>query len=126
MRDSQEDQISEVVSNSLDLTSGPDATQIDDTRKSTESRGLRMEGDLILNRYLLIERLGKGTQGEVWKVFDQQVKMQSALKFLPPDFQHSPAKHAELTHHRAVNYRAVNSCAPPVLSVDWDSFPQTL
>ncbi|MEY4567217.1 MAG: hypothetical protein RLY14_2187 [Planctomycetota bacterium] len=111
MRDSQEEQVSEAVSNSLDLTKGPDATQIDGTRKSTESKGLRMEGDLILNRYLLIERLGKGTQGEVWKVFDQQVKMQSALKFLPPDFQHSPAKHAELTrcfrlcyalHHRGL------------------------
>jgi serine/threonine protein kinase len=77
----------------MDLTRGPDDTAY--TPTDTTSNNLS-QGVIIRNRYLLLEKLGRGTQGEVWKAFDSKVSMHFALKFLLDKTIDSPRNQADL------------------------------
>ena len=42
-------------------------------------------GSTFANRYQIIEELGKGGMGKVYKVFDQEVQAKMALKLIKPE-----------------------------------------
>ena len=47
-------------------------------------------GDLIQERYLLEERLGKGGMGEVWRAHDERLKRTVAIKLIAPHLTDDP------------------------------------
>ncbi len=52
------------------------------------------QGDVINNRYEVLELLGEGAQGEVWKTRDRREGDLAAVKVLPPDQYQEDVKHA--------------------------------
>ena len=46
-------------------------------------------GDLIMNRYKVLSKLGQGGMGVVYKCFDETAGVEIALKALPPELSHN-------------------------------------
>jgi len=60
------------------------------------------EGQLINDRYLILQKIGSGSYGEVYKAYDQNIKIDKALKFIESNqetnFEDEAKILATLTH----------------------------
>ena len=65
-------------------------------------------GTLLGGRYRIVERLGHGGMGQVYRADDLKLGQQVALKFLPPDVDKDPARltqlHTEVRMARQVSH----------------------
>ena len=59
-------------------------------RRDRKPDGVFEPGDLIMNRYKVICKLGQGGMGAVYKCFDETAGIEVALKALPPELSNDP------------------------------------
>jgi predicted Ser/Thr protein kinase len=80
-----------------------------DTRRTPRSSGSRarssgsgpgpvrfLPGDVLADRFRIVEPLGRGGMGEVYRADDLQLDQPVALKFLPVDLQHDEGRRERL------------------------------
>ena len=73
-------------------------------------------GDIILNRYELLEKLGSGAMGMVFKCRDQVSQVEYALKMVPPEL----ARDAEAMEEVRENFQLVHGLKHPnIASMDF-------
>jgi serine/threonine-protein kinase len=83
-------------------------------RPLDRSRRLPTEPGRRVGRYCLIERLGQGSQAEVWKAFRDGIEDDHlALKLLPPGFARDPKRLAQFRHEAE---RGARISGPAVVS----------
>jgi eukaryotic-like serine/threonine-protein kinase len=87
-------------------------------------------GNRISNRYTLLEKLGVGGQGEVWRARDEARGVELALKLLSPGFARNEAVWAALEHEHAVvsrlNHPGILKIYPPQREGDSAVLPMDL
>ena len=79
-------------------------------------RGELQPGDVILGRYELLEKLGSGAMGMVFKCRDQVSRVEYALKMVPPEL----ARDAEAMEEVRENFQLVHGLKHPnIASMDF-------
>ena len=92
----------------------PDMTM--DNRHGRHEHGNLNVGDVVLNRYELLEKLGSGAMGVVFKCRDQVSLVEYALKMVPPEL----ARDAEAMDDVRRNFQLVHGLKHPnIASVDF-------
>src|SRR5687768_9175050 len=71
-------------------------------------------GHRLASRYTLLEKLGTGGQGEVWRARDEKQGIDVALKLLSPALADNEAAWAGFEHEYAVSRRLAH---PGILKV---------
>ena len=77
-------------------------------RSSTQSKRFKA-GDLILGRYRIVNELGQGGMGVVYRCFDEIGGIELALKALPPELSHNSVEMEEVRE----NFRLVEGLHHP-------------
>jgi len=92
----------------------PDMTM--DNRHGRREHGVLNVGDVVLNRYELLEKLGSGAMGVVFKCRDQVSLVEYALKMVPPEL----ARDADAMDDVRRNFRLVHGLKHPnIAGVDF-------
>ncbi len=88
------------------------------------------KGAQLCGRFTLVERIGTGGQGEVWRARDETREEDIALKVLHPEVARSPESWESLRHEYAVAQRlghpGIVEIAEPVRGDDATVLPMTL
>jgi serine/threonine protein kinase/tetratricopeptide (TPR) repeat protein len=88
------------------------------------------KGAQLCGRFTLVERIGTGGQGEVWRARDETREEDIALKVLHPEVSRSPESWESLRHEYAVAQRlghpGIVEIAEPVRGDDATVLPMTL
>ncbi len=88
------------------------------------------KGAQLCGRFTLVERIGTGGQGEVWRARDETREEDIALKVLHPEVARSPDSWESLRHEYAVAQRlghpGIVEIAEPVRGDDATVLPMTL
>ena len=85
-------------------------------KRILRERGELQIGDVILNRYELLKKLGSGAMGVVFKCRDQVSQVEYALKMVPPEL----ARDAEAMEDVRDNFQLIHSLKHPnIASADF-------
>jgi serine/threonine protein kinase len=90
---------------------GPDAASL--TKTLETSVRVMQPGTLIAGKYKIVEEIGHGGMGVVYKAEDLKLKRSVALKFLPPHLMDSP----ELKERFLIEAQAVAALSHPNICV---------
>ncbi len=101
-----------------------DETVVLKSHLSSISKRKFVPGDLVANRYQIIEKIGGGGMGVVYKVKDIKLKRIIALKFLPPELTHDPEYKLRFTQeaHAASILNHHNICTIHEIDITEDGY----
>ncbi|MCY3020553.1 MAG: serine/threonine-protein kinase, partial [Planctomycetota bacterium] len=68
----------------------------------------RQPGNTIAAKYILVEKLGAGGMGEVWKARDTESEVERAIKFLPPEVSRSDKEMRRLRENFRLVYGLIH------------------
>jgi formylglycine-generating enzyme required for sulfatase activity/serine/threonine protein kinase len=91
------------------MVDGGESMSPDDGRTLGGRRTIRaveiLPGKLLAGRYEILEKLGSGGMGQVWKARDGELDIEVAIKVLPPDLAASESSIRALKREAAVSLR---------------------